>query len=77
MWEGFCSCSTTAASGGSPKATMVHVRAKREAVLVKSGDTDAFSERLGGEGLVNGFPVEKIKDLIFLTVEFVEFGPRV
>ena len=75
MREGFRRRATTAARGCSPEATTVHMRAKRKAFVVEGGNTNAFAKRLGGKGVANCFPVEKVKHSSFVAGEFFEVCP--
>ena len=75
MGEGFWSCSTAAAGGFSPEAAAVHIRAEGKAFVVKGGKTNAFAKGLGGKGVVDGIPVEKVKHSSFVAGEFFEVCP--
>ena len=69
---------TTAATGGCrPESASVHMVTEGEAFVVNGRNTNAGTEGLGGKSIVDGFPVEGVKDRRFVAGEFVQACPGV
>ena len=69
---------TTAATGGCrPESAAVHMVTEGEAFVVESRNTYAGTEGLGGKSIVDGLPVEGVKNRSFVAGELVEACPGV
>ena len=75
--ESFGGLVTAAAGGRRPEAAAVHMVAEGKAFVVEGGNTYAGTEGLGGKSIVDGLPVEGVKNRSFVAGELVEACPGV